>query len=38
MSHLSEYGFDAVIEKPWTVQAMSEVLRTVLATVPLRQL
>jgi signal transduction histidine kinase/ActR/RegA family two-component response regulator len=38
MSHFSEYGFDAVIEKPWTVQAMSEVLRTVLATVPLRQL
>jgi signal transduction histidine kinase/ActR/RegA family two-component response regulator len=35
MSHFSEYGFDAVIEKPWTVQAMSEVLRTVLATVPL---
>jgi two-component system, cell cycle sensor histidine kinase and response regulator CckA len=38
MSHFSEYGFDAVIEKPWTVQAMSEVLRTVLAAVPLRQL
>jgi signal transduction histidine kinase/ActR/RegA family two-component response regulator len=38
MSHFSEYGFDAVIEKPWTVQAMSEVLRTVLAAVPLREL
>ncbi len=37
MSRFSEYGFDAVIEKPWTVQAMSEVLRTVLAAVPLRQ-
>ena len=36
MSHFSEYGFDAVIEKPWTVQAMSEVLRTVLAAVPLQ--
>jgi signal transduction histidine kinase/ActR/RegA family two-component response regulator len=34
MSRFSEYGFDAVIEKPWTVQAMSEVLRTVLAAVP----
>jgi signal transduction histidine kinase/ActR/RegA family two-component response regulator len=34
MSHFSEYGFDAVIEKPWTVQTMSEVLRTVLAAVP----
>ncbi len=38
MSHFFEYGFDAVIEKPWTVQAMSEVLRTVLAAVPLRRL
>jgi signal transduction histidine kinase/ActR/RegA family two-component response regulator len=34
MAHFSEYGFDAVLEKPWTVQAMSEVLRTVLAAVP----
>ena len=30
MSHFSEYGFDAVILKPWTVKEMSEVLRHVL--------
>jgi signal transduction histidine kinase/ActR/RegA family two-component response regulator len=31
MSHFAEYGFDAVIVKPWTVKEMSEVLRRVLA-------
>lgn len=31
MSHFAEYGFDAVILKPWTVKDMSEVLRRVLA-------
>jgi two-component system cell cycle sensor histidine kinase/response regulator CckA len=36
MSHFSEYGFDAVIEKPWTVQGMSEVLRTVFAAAALQ--
>jgi signal transduction histidine kinase/CheY-like chemotaxis protein len=30
MSHFAEYGFDAVIVKPWTVKEMSEVLRRVL--------
>jgi signal transduction histidine kinase/ActR/RegA family two-component response regulator len=30
MSHFAEYGFDAVILKPWTVKEMSEVLRQVL--------
>jgi len=30
MSHFSQYGFDAVILKPWTVKEMSEVLRRVL--------
>jgi CheY-like chemotaxis protein len=30
MSHFAEYGFDAVILKPWTVKEMSEVLRRVL--------
>ncbi len=30
MSSFSEYGFDAVILKPWTVREMSEVLRKVL--------
>jgi signal transduction histidine kinase/ActR/RegA family two-component response regulator len=30
MSHFAEYGFDAVILKPWTVNEMSEVLRQVL--------
>jgi signal transduction histidine kinase/ActR/RegA family two-component response regulator len=30
MSHFTEYGFDAVILKPWTVKEMSEVLRHVL--------
>ena len=32
MSHFAEYGFDAVILKPWTVKEMSEVLRQVLVT------
>jgi len=32
MSDFSEYGFDAVILKPWTVTEMSEVLRRVLVT------
>ncbi len=31
MSHFEDYGFEAVIEKPWTVQQMSEILRTVLS-------
>ncbi len=30
MSRFPEYGFDAVLVKPWTVQEMSEVLRRVL--------
>jgi signal transduction histidine kinase/ActR/RegA family two-component response regulator len=30
MSDFSQYGFDAVIVKPWTVKEMSEVLRRVL--------
>jgi signal transduction histidine kinase/ActR/RegA family two-component response regulator len=30
MSHFAEYGFDAVILKPWTVKEMSDVLRQVL--------
>jgi signal transduction histidine kinase/CheY-like chemotaxis protein len=30
MSHFAQYGFDAVILKPWTVKEMSEVLRRVL--------
>jgi CheY-like chemotaxis protein len=30
MSRFAEYGFDAVILKPWTVREMSEVLRKVL--------
>jgi signal transduction histidine kinase/ActR/RegA family two-component response regulator len=30
MSHFADYGFDAVISKPWTVREMSEVLRRVL--------
>jgi signal transduction histidine kinase/ActR/RegA family two-component response regulator len=36
MSHFAEYGFDAVILKPWTVQEMSEVLRQVLVAKPVR--
>jgi signal transduction histidine kinase/CheY-like chemotaxis protein len=30
MSHFAEYGFDAVLVKPWTVKEMSEVLNRVL--------
>ncbi len=30
MSHFSDYGFDAVILKPWTVKEISDVLRRVL--------
>jgi signal transduction histidine kinase/ActR/RegA family two-component response regulator len=37
MSHFADYGFDAVIEKPWTVQEMSAVLRSVLVTDRVRQ-
>jgi signal transduction histidine kinase/ActR/RegA family two-component response regulator len=34
MSHFSDYGFDAVILKPWTVKEMSDVLRQVLVENP----
>ena len=34
MARFAEYGFDAVIVKPWTVKEMSEVLRRVLAADP----
>jgi signal transduction histidine kinase/CheY-like chemotaxis protein len=37
MSHFAEYGFDAVILKPWTVKEMSEVLRRVLIADPVRR-
>jgi signal transduction histidine kinase/ActR/RegA family two-component response regulator len=37
MSHFAEYGFDAVILKPWTVKEMSEILRQVLVAVPVRE-
>jgi signal transduction histidine kinase/CheY-like chemotaxis protein len=37
MSSFAEYGFDAVILKPWTVREMSEVLRKVLAADPVRR-
>jgi signal transduction histidine kinase/ActR/RegA family two-component response regulator len=37
MSHFAEYGFDAVIVKPWTVKEMSEVLRRVLVADPVRR-
>ena len=37
MSHFAEYGFDAVILKPWTVQEMSEVLHRVLVADPVRR-
>jgi signal transduction histidine kinase/ActR/RegA family two-component response regulator len=36
MSHFAQYGFDAVIVKPWTVKEMSEVLRRVLVADPVR--
>jgi CheY-like chemotaxis protein len=35
MSDFAEYGFDAVILKPWTVIDISEVLRKVLVVGPL---
>jgi signal transduction histidine kinase/CheY-like chemotaxis protein len=37
MSHFAEYGFDAVILKPWTVKEISEVLRKVLIADPVRK-
>ena len=37
MSRFAEYGFDAVILKPWTVREMSEVLRKVLVAAPVRR-
>jgi signal transduction histidine kinase/ActR/RegA family two-component response regulator len=37
MSRFAEYGFDAVILKPWTVREMSEVLRKVLVPDPVRR-
>ncbi len=37
MSHFAEYGFEAVIVKPWTVKEMSDVLRRVLVEDPVRR-
>jgi signal transduction histidine kinase/ActR/RegA family two-component response regulator len=37
MSHFSDYGFDAVILKPWTVKEISDVLRGVLVENPVRE-
>ena len=37
MSCFADYGFDAVILKPWTVREMSEVLRKVLVADPVRR-
>jgi signal transduction histidine kinase/ActR/RegA family two-component response regulator len=37
MSHFADYGFDAVILKPWTVKEISEVLRKVLIADPVRR-
>jgi two-component system cell cycle sensor histidine kinase/response regulator CckA len=37
MSQFAEYGFEAVIVKPWTVTEMSEVLRRVLVADPVRR-
>ena len=37
MSDFAEYGFDAVIPKPWTVKEICEVLRQVLAADPVRK-
>jgi signal transduction histidine kinase/ActR/RegA family two-component response regulator len=37
MSHYSDYGFDAVILKPWTVKEISDVLRGVLVENPVRE-
>jgi signal transduction histidine kinase/ActR/RegA family two-component response regulator len=37
MSQFAEYGFEAVIVKPWMVKEMSEVLRRVLVADPVRR-
>jgi CheY-like chemotaxis protein len=37
LSHFAEYGFDAVILKPWTVKEMSDVLRKVIVADPIRK-
>jgi two-component system cell cycle sensor histidine kinase/response regulator CckA len=37
MSQFAEYGFEAVIVKPWTVREMSEVLRRILVADPVRR-
>lgn len=37
MSEFAQYGFEAVIVKPWTVNEMSEVLRRVLVADPVRR-
>jgi signal transduction histidine kinase/ActR/RegA family two-component response regulator len=37
LSHFAEYGFDAVILKPWTVKEMSDVLRKVIVADPIRR-
>ncbi len=37
MSDFAEYGFDAVIPKPWTVKEISEVLRQVLVADSVRK-
>ncbi len=38
MSDFREYGFDAVIPKPWTVPEISDVLRRVLVASPFAKL
>jgi signal transduction histidine kinase/CheY-like chemotaxis protein len=37
MSDFRKYGFDAVIEKPWTASQISEVFRTLLVAEPSRK-
>jgi CheY-like chemotaxis protein len=37
MSHFADYGFDAVVLKPWTVKEISEILRKVLIADPVRR-
>jgi signal transduction histidine kinase/CheY-like chemotaxis protein len=37
MSHFADYGFDAVVLKPWTVKEISEILRKVLVADPVRR-
>ena len=37
MSDFRQYGFDAVIEKPWTPALIGEVFQTVLAAEPSRK-